>query len=141
MWGLHEYSAATGEDAARGAAARTAALFLEHRLFRAGGSGEPIHPSFVAFHYPPYWHYDVLQALLVLSRMGLAHDPRARDAVELVEQRRLPDGRWRAGGHWWKPPGSKGSNVEVVDWGRSGPNEMVTLNALRVLHAAAKPAK
>jgi hypothetical protein len=136
MWGLHEYGAATREPAAKEAAARTAELFLEHRLFRAGGDGEPIHPSFVTLHYPPYWHYDVLQALLVLSRMGLAGDRRAVDAIALVEERRLPDGRWRAGARWWKPPGSKGSNVEVVDWGRSGPNEMITLNALRVLHAA-----
>ncbi len=117
MWGLHEYWLATGEPAARGAALRTAELFLDHRLYRVGGIGEPIRESFVALHYPPYWHYDILQALLVLSRMGLAGDPRARDAVELVESRRLPDGRWRAGGRWWKPPGSKGSNVEVVDWG------------------------
>ena len=136
MWGLHEYAAATGDKAAREAAARTAELFLEHRVFRVGGNGEPIHPSFVTLHYPPYWHYDVLQALLVLTRMGLARDPRAADAVELLEERRLEDGRWRAGGRWWKPPGSKGSNVEVVDWGRSGQNEMITLNALRVLAAA-----
>ena len=140
MWGLHEYWAATGEMAAKEAATRTAELFLEHRLFRTLGTGEPIHASFVAFHYPPYWHYDVLQALLVLSRMGLVRDLRARDGVELVEQRRLPDGRWRAGGHWWSPPGSKLRTPEVIDWGRSGPNEMVTLNALRVLHAS-KPAK
>jgi len=34
-------------------------------------------------------------------------------------------------------PGSKGSlPEEVVDWGRGGPNEMITLNALRVLKAA-----
>ena len=90
MWGLHEYWAATGEAAAKEAAAHTAELFLEHRLFRVGGQGEPIRSSFVALHYPPYWHYDILQALLVLSRMGLASDPRARDAVELVEGRRLP---------------------------------------------------
>jgi hypothetical protein len=138
MWGLHEFWAATGEPAAKEAAERTAELFFEHRLFRRHGTGKPIHPSFVALHYPPYWHYDVLQALLVLSRMGRAGDPRAADALELVESRRLPDGRWRAGGRWWKPPGTKGSNVEVVDWGRSGPNEMITLNALRVLRAAAK---
>jgi hypothetical protein len=25
------------------------------------------------------------------------------------------------------------SNVEIVDWGRNGWNEMITLNALRVL--------
>jgi len=65
--------------------------------------------------------------------MGRAADPRAREAVELLEQKRLPTGRWRSGGRWWKPPGSTGSNVEVVDWGRTGPNEMITLNALRVL--------
>ncbi len=28
------------------------------------------------------------------------------------------------------------SNVDIVDWGRGGPNEMITLNALRVLKAA-----
>jgi hypothetical protein len=30
------------------------------------------------------------------------------------------------------------SNVEVVDWGRNGPNEMLTLNALRVLKSAGR---
>ena len=136
MWGLHEFAVATGDEDARRAAARTAELFLEHRVFRRLADGEPIRESFVTLHYPPYWHYDLLQALVVLARMGLAGDPRAADAVELVESRRLPDGRWRAGGRWWKPPGSKGSNVEVVDWG-SGPSELLTLNALRVLKAAA----
>jgi hypothetical protein len=51
-----------------------------------------------------------------------------------VERRRLPDGRWQASGCWWKPPGGPIS-PEVVDWGRCGPNEMITLNALRVLRA------
>ena len=135
MWGLHEYASATGDASAKGAARRTAELFLEHRLFRRLADGEPIHPSFTVLHYPPFWHYDVLQALVVLARMGLADDPRAADGVELVESRRPPDGRWRAGGRWWKRPGSKGSNVDVVDWG-SGPSELLTLNALRVLKAA-----
>jgi hypothetical protein len=75
--------------------------------------------------------------LLVLARMGLAADPRAGDALDLLEERRLPDGRWRAGGNWWKAPGSKGSNVEAVDWG-SGPSELLTLHALRVLRAAGR---
>ena len=138
MWGLHEYWAATGETAAREAAERTAELFLEHRLFRALATGDPIRDSFVTLHSPPFWHYDFLQALVVLARMGLADDPRAADGLDLLEERRLPDGRWRAGGRWWKPPGSKGSNVEVVDWG-SGPSELLTLHALRVLRAAGRP--
>jgi hypothetical protein len=137
MWGLHEYWAATGETEARDAAERTAELFLEHRLFRALATGEPVRESFLTAHSPPFWHYDFLQALVVLARMGLADDPRAADGLDLLEEQRLADGRWRAGGRWWKAPGSKGSNVEVVDWG-SGPNELLTLHALRVLGAAGR---
>jgi len=151
-WGLHEYAEATGDGDARSAARRAAELLLAHRLFRRQSwpdEGAPIHPSFVVLHYPPYWHYDVLHGLLVLSRMGLATDPRASDALDLLERRRLKDGRFRPGAYWWRPhtrgrqanggvdPGD-GPNAEVVDWGRSAPNEMITLNALRVLRAAGR---
>lgn len=134
-WGLHEYWQATGDTAARDAASRAAELFLEHRLFRSLTTGQVINHTWLTLHYPPYWHYDILQALLILSRMGKAGDPRASDALDQLERLRLPDGRWRPGGCWWKPPPST-VTPEVVDWGRSGPNEMITLNALRVLHAA-----
>lgn len=136
-WGLWEYAAATGDPAARAASRRAAELFLEHRLFRSLETGEVIRREWLAFHYPPYWHYDILQALLVLSRMGLASDRRCQDALDILERRRLKDGRWRPGAYWWKPPGSRGT-VEVVDWGRSAPNEMITLNALRILRAAGR---
>jgi len=137
-WGLHEYAAATGAGWARRAAGRAAELFLEHRLFRSLRSGEVIDRHWLAPHYPPYWHYDVLQALLVLSRMGLAGDPRAADALDVLERRRLPDGRWRPGGCWWRYDGRGSGPLEVVDWGRDGPNEMITLNALRCLRAAGR---
>ncbi len=75
MWGLHEYWVATGETAAKDAAERTAELFLDHRLFRTLASGEPIRPSFVAMHQPPFWHYDFFRALVVLARMGLRRRP------------------------------------------------------------------
>ena len=122
---------------ARRASERTAELFLSHRIFRRGGTGEPIHPSWTVLHYPPYWHYDVLQALHLLARMDRVRDERAADALDLLEKRRLPDGRWRAGAYWWQPPGSPRA-PEAVDWGRGEPNEMLTLNALRVLRAAGR---
>lgn len=131
-WGLFEYWRATGQPAARDASLRTAELLLEHRLFRSAHCGAAIHPDWLALHYPPYWHYDILHALLILSRMGLAGDRRCDDAIEVLKQRRRADGRWQPGGYWWKPPGSRHS-VEVVRWGRSGPSEMITLNALRIL--------
>lgn len=137
-WGLWEYAATTGDQPARAAALRSTELFLAHRIFRRGGTGEPIDRSWMALHYPPYWHYDVLQALLVLSRMGLAADPRAADAVDHLERRRRADGRWQPGGYWWNRPGTGNGNVDVVDWGRSAPNEMITLNALRVLRATGR---
>jgi hypothetical protein len=104
----------------------------------AVGSGEVIDRDWLVPRYPPYWHYDVLQALLVLARMGRVRDPRAREAVELVIGLQRDDGLWHGGRSWWRQPGGRGSNVEVVDWGRRGPSQMVTLNALRVLDAAGK---
>jgi hypothetical protein len=135
-WGLHEYWLATGAGWAKAAAERAAELFLEHRMSRSLGSGEAINRQWLALHYPPYWHYDILQGLVVLARLGKARDPRAGEALELLVRRRLKDGRWRPGGYWWSLAGRAGAPPEVVDWGRSGPNEMLTLNALRVLRAA-----
>ena len=36
--------------------------------------------------------------LLVLDRAGKLGDPRAREALDHIEAKRLPDGTWRSGG-------------------------------------------
>jgi hypothetical protein len=136
-WGLHEYGQATGDKAATEAAGRAAGLFLQHRLFRSARTGEVINRQWLAPRYPPYWHYEVLQALVVLSRMGKVGDERASEGLDEMERARLPDGRWQARGSWWKHGGGS-VTPEIVDWGRDGPNEMITLNALRVLRAAGR---
>jgi len=138
MWGLIEYHRATGDADSLVAAQRAAAFFLQHRLFRSEKNGNVINPEWLQLHYPLYWHYDILQALVILSRLGPLADPRVQEALDIIEQKRLPDGRWRAEGFYWRTPGKRSSNVEVVDWGRRGPNEMITLNALRVLKAAGR---
>jgi hypothetical protein len=136
MWALWEYGRASGSSAASAAAGRAAELLLEHRLFRRGGRGEPIHPSWVVLHYPPYWHYDIGQALHLLARMGRVRDERASDALDLLEELRRPDGRWRPVAPWWGAPGAARA-PEAVDWGEDG-GRMVTLNALRCLRAAGR---
>lgn len=139
IWGLTEFGRATGEEAyldvARDAAER---VFVRRGMFRSRRTGEAVHPSWTKPAYPPYWHYDVLQGLLVLSRIGPLTDPRLAEAVDLVASKRRRDGTWGASPRYWRPPGSDGSGVEVVDWGRRGPSEMGTLNALRVLKAAGR---
>jgi len=132
-----EYMAAAMNLERLGNHDRAAELFLQHRVFRSLRTGEPINKQWLQFHYPPYWHYDVLQALVVLGRLGRLGDPRVDDALDLVVERRRPDGLWEPGGFWWQRPGSK-RLVEVVDWGRRGPSEMITLNALRVLRGAGR---
>ena len=77
-----------------------------------------------------------MQALLILSRMDLAADARAADALDEIERKRRPDGRWAADGYWWRATGE--SSTELVDWWRGQPNPMITLNALRVLKASGR---
>ncbi len=149
MWGLIEYHHATGDEAALHAAQRTAEMFLSHRLCRSTTTGEVIDPEWLKLHYPLYWHYDILQALVILGRMqphrgasqdagSMMQDARMQEALDLVEAKRQPDGCWKAEGFYWAPLGKRTSNVDVVDWGRRGPHEMITLNALRVLKAAGR---
>jgi hypothetical protein len=133
MWGLAEYARATHDTDARAAAERAAELFLERRLFLGKRSKKVINPRWLQLHYPLYWHYDILHGLLLLSRVVGLSDPRVNKALDVLESKRRPDGTWRAGASYWKPPGRTVTGVDVVDWGRQGPNEMITLNALRVL--------
>jgi hypothetical protein len=131
LWGLHEHAAATGDARSREAAAAAAEVLLARHVVFAAGTDRPLHRSVVDLHHPPYWHYDVLQALVVLDRAGFRHDPRTRRARDVVAGKQRADGRWRAVRPWWRPPGSSSGLVEAVDWGDVA-HQAVTLKALLV---------
>lgn len=82
-----------------------------------------------------HWRLVSLAGLRVLADVDLIGDERASEALDIVESKRRPDGRWVVDGAWWKSVGGHGY-PEAVNWGRSGPNEMVTFHALRVLQVA-----
>jgi len=44
----------------------------------------------VKLHYPLYWHCDILQELMILSRAGKLDDPRTKEALDVVEKKRDP---------------------------------------------------
>lgn len=146
LWGLALYQDVTGDREAARAIDRASEFFLSHHLFRSHRTGEVIKSEFLELHYPLYWHYDILQALRVLSLTGKLGDPRAKEALDLVESKRREDGLWHSEGSYWrslmKGPAigarTPATGSEVVDWGRSGASEMITLNALRVLNAAGR---
>ena len=119
------------------AVARGTDFLLRHRVVFSERTGEPAHPIFLSLRYPPYWHYDVLVGLTTLARSVGLRDRRVGDALDLVESKRLPDGTWHCEGKWWKRPGSKGSNVEAIDWGDAA-DELLTERAYAALQAAGR---
>lgn len=134
-WGLHEYAAATDHADAREAADGRSSCSCSTGCSAVAAPAGRSNARWLSMPYPLYWHYNVLSALLLIARAGKATDPRAADALDLLEEKLRPDGRWNANANvnWWRAVGSR-ITPEVVDWGRSGePNLMVTLNALRVL--------
>jgi hypothetical protein len=166
MRALDLYGRQTGAIWATDAARRAAEVFLARRLYKRRRDGEVIDRSFVALHYPCYWHYDILFGLKALAEMGLLGDDRCRDALELLDGKRLPAGGWPAEAKYWSPltataaapaparsgtgavadgqgqgrgPAGRRSGVSTVGWGPTGKtrlNEWVTLDALVVRRAA-----
>ena len=133
-WGPIMGLAAYGAD---DAAQRGAEFLLVHRVVCSHRTGEIAHPRFPELRFPSYWHYALLPGLRTLGACGRLDDPRADDALDLLESKRLPDGTWRVEGRWWKRPGANGSNVEAVEWGEVA-NEVLTTQALDVLGAAGR---
>jgi hypothetical protein len=130
--GLAAYSRATGDAVALAAAVRTAELLLQHRLFRVHGTGEPIHPSWTKLHYPPYWHYDVLQGLRLLRAVDRLDDPRASDALDLLESARRRDGTF-SGPSW-------SSKAQPAALDRDAYGQTLTRRAEEILAASGRSA-
>lgn len=135
LLGLAEYVNATGDGEARDARDRAAEFFLAHRVFKSHRRERVGDPDWVRLQYPVYHYYDMLHGLVVLERAGRLTDPRTAEATALLRSKQQQDGRWHLErAPRWLPSGSYRS--EVVRWERSGPSEMLTLRALRVLRAA-----
>jgi hypothetical protein len=140
MWGLLEYANATGHTGARKAVKKTADFVLRHHVFRSERTGEPMHPSMMVAHWPPYWHYDFLRGLTILGRAGALRDRRVNAALDELLAQRQPDGTWRAGRRWWTPPGRKGTGIEAVDWSEDETDDrLITIAALSAFRAAGRP--
>ena len=95
--------------------------------------------AFVSLHYPCYWHYDILFGLKVMAEAGFIHDPRCADALDLLQSKRLPDGGFPAEARYYRTTGALSTGRSLADWGgvnKRTTNEWVTVDALRVPHAA-----
>jgi hypothetical protein len=133
--GLLEYEKAKGPDSAvTQARLRGEEYLLERKLFRSLSTRDVIDcdrksdRDWREFSFPNRWHYDILWGLDYLRRTGARPDERVDEAIELVAQRRQPDGRWLLG----EPhPGTIHFDMEG---GGGTPSRWITLRALRVLN-------
>ena len=127
--GLLEYETARGATAAvTEARGRAHEYLLARRLFRRLSSGEVIQPTWARFTFPTMWRYDVLRALDYFRRAGVAPDERMAEAIGLVAERRLADGRWPI-----HEPHPDPVHAEMES-GAEQPSRWNTLRALRVLN-------
>jgi hypothetical protein len=141
MRALWLYGRLTGDTKALKTAQRGIDVFLKRKLFRRQRDGEVIFEGFTRLHYPRYWHYDILFGLLIMVEMGQIEDEGCRDALDLLESKRLPDGGFPAEEKYYRVSHSGPSGRSPVDWGgasRKKMNEYVTVDALYVLKAAGR---
>lgn len=131
--GLLEYERAVGPAhpmAAEIAAARQRGeeYLLQRHLFRRLSTGEIASAEFLEFAFPPRYHYDILRGLDHLRAAGHdPADPRLHDAIQIVENKRQPDGRWLLDSSY--------DEAITISTGESTgqPSRWNTLHALRVL--------
>jgi hypothetical protein len=142
MLGLAEFARELRDAKAKRAVARAAEVFLRRRLAWRVSDGRVIRPEFVALHHPLYYHYDFLGGLMAMAQIGKIRDRRCADALDLLEEKRLPDGGWPAE-HRYQRGVSKAlrTYADYVDWDGAGArrrNDWVTVDALGVLAAAGR---
>ena len=126
--GLLEYERAIGgSDALLEARRRGEEYLLERRLMRRLSTGDIADPAFLQLAYPYSWHYDILRGLDYLRAAGVQTDERAAEAVEVVESKQGPDGRWTLE--------VRHDDVLDCDMGEQvgEPSRWITLRAMRVL--------
>ena len=96
---------------------------------------------FLLLHYPTYWHYDILFGLKVMAEAGFISETRCKDALDLLESKRLPDGGFPAEESFSRPIRPQLSGYSPVHWGgksRKTMNLFVTADALYVLRMAGR---
>lgn len=127
--GLLEYQRVRGGGVAEVTTARERAheYLLQRRMFRSLTTGEVVNTRWLLFSFPPRWHYDVLRGLDYLRDAGTEWDPRAEEAIRIVEQRRRGDGLWPLQNR------HPGKEHFPMDPGPRRPSRWNTMRALRVL--------
>jgi hypothetical protein len=133
------YARVCGDRRASQAAERAAEIFLKRQLFKRQRDGAVMDKHFTRLCYPCYWHYNILFGLVVMVEAGFIHDPRCRDALDLLASKRLPEGGFPAEEAYYRTTRPNLSGYSLVSYGgtsKKSMNPFVTADALYVLKSA-----
>ena len=113
--------------------------YLGKELHKQGAE----YPPWYRFHYPAHYYYDMLVGLDFMTALGFGKDPRLRFALNLLREKRRPDGKWNLdalhpdaeGGvaEWY----AKNPKHAPTPFGLEKPGEaskLITLRAMQVLN-------
>jgi hypothetical protein len=128
----YERTAASSAEAAVIAEARRRgeAYLLDRHLLRRRSTGELAAPGFAQLGFPTAYSYNALRGLDYLRTTGARPDERIAEAVQLLRDRRQPDGRWLLDAAL-----TEGIVVPIGEQ-VGQPSRWITLRALRVLRWA-----
>jgi hypothetical protein len=133
------YAQVSGDTQVRSAAERAAQIFLKRNMYKRQCDGSVMDKHFIRLHYPAYWHYDILFGLKVMAETGFISDPRCREALDLLESKRLPNGGFPAEESYAQHTRPDLSGYSLIKWGGTSTKKMnpfVTADALYVLRRA-----
>jgi hypothetical protein len=117
---------AVAEESFAAAEDRALEFMLAHRLYRSDKTGDVIAERFTHLTHPWHWHYTVLRGLDYIRLTPAVDDERLEDAIQLLRERRKPNGRWPS---QKRIPGKLLVEIERP----GGDSRWNTLRALRVL--------
>jgi len=101
-------------------------FLLMHRLFKADHHGfKTIKKNWLNLGFP-WFFYDILRGLSVVTKLGYTQDERLNDALEILVQKQNAEGKWILEN---TPSGRMQTNLEQ----KGKPSKWITLHALRVL--------
>ena len=103
-------------------------FLLTHRLYKSDHTGEIVRKDFLQLSFPPRWKYNILRALDHFRLAGAPWDDRMSDAMDVLLEKRRPDGKWPV-------QAAHAGQVHFTMENAGGPSRWNTLMALRVLKA------